>query len=385
MAWNEPGGSGKDPWGSQGDQGPPDLDELARKFQQKLNSLFGGKRGGGSAGGGSVGPGKTGRLGIGFIIALLALVWVLSGIYIVGPAERGVVLRFGKYVDTTTPGPHWFPRFIETVETVNVEQIRNVQRQALMLTQDENIISIALGVQYRVKDAKDYLFNVRDPDLTLRSATDSAMREVIGKSKLDFALTEGRSEIVARTEALIQEILDRYQSGLQITSVNLQDAQPPEQVQGAFFDAIKAREDEQRQKNEAEAYSNQVIPVARGNAARKLEEANAYKDQVIAQAEGEASRFSQLLAEYQKAPEVTRQRLYLDTMESVLSNTSKVVMDVKDGNSLMYLPLDKLMQRSNPGIESSATGGSAASGSSGSGSTAPRSTRDDLRSRQGVR
>jgi membrane protease subunit HflK len=263
---------------------------LARKFQQKLGGLFGGKGGGKGGGSGGTGGGAS-RIGIGLVLGALVAVWVFSGIYIVAPAERAVVLQFGRYVKTTGPGPHWVPRFIQTVEKVNVEQIRNIQRQSSMLTQDENIISVALAVQYRVKDAKDYLFQVRDPDLTLREATESAVREVIGKSKLDFALTEGRSEIVARTEVLLQEILDNYVTGLQVTSVNLQDAQPPEQVQGAFDDAIKAREDEQRLKNEAEAYSNEVIPVARGNAARQLEEANAYKEQVIAQAEGEASRF----------------------------------------------------------------------------------------------
>lgn len=386
MAWNEPGGSGKDPWGSQGgDQGPPDLDELARKFQQKLGGLFGGKGGGSGGGSGGTGGGAS-RIGIGLVLGALVAVWVFSGIYIVAPAERAVVLQFGRYVKTTGPGPHWVPRFIQTVEKVNVEQIRNIQRQSSMLTQDENIISIALAVQYRVKDAKDYLFQVRDPDLTLREATESAMREVIGKSKLDFALTEGRSEIVARTEVLLQEILDNYVTGLQVTSVNLQDAQPPEQVQGAFDDAIKAREDEQRLKNEAEAYSNEVIPVARGNAARQLEEANAYKEQVIAQAEGEASRFEQLLAEYQKAPKVTRQRLYLETMESVLANSSKVMVDVEGGNNLMYLPLDQLMQRGaeaqarQQGDDLAPTGG-AAIGSREAESRA----REDLRSRRGVR
>jgi membrane protease subunit HflK len=383
MAWNEPGGSGKDPWGSQGgDQGPPDLDELARKFQQKLGGLFGGKGGGGSGSGG----GGASRIGIGLVLGALLVVWVISGIYIVDPAERAVVLQFGRYVDTTGPGPHWVPRFIQTVEKVNVEQIRNIQRQSSMLTQDENIISVALAVQYRVKDAKDYLFKVRDPDLTLREATESAVREVIGKSKLDFALTEGRSEIVARTEVLLQEILDNYGTGLQVTSVNLQDAQPPEQVQGAFADAIKAREDEQRLKNEAAAYANEVIPVARGNAARQLEEANAYKEQVIAQAEGEASRFEQLLIEYRKAPAVTRQRLYLETMESVLANSSKVMVDVEGGNNLMYLPLDQLMQRGaeaqarQQGDSLSPTGG-AAMGSR----EAESRGREDLRSRRGVR
>ncbi|MFQ5488880.1 MAG: FtsH protease activity modulator HflK, partial [Gammaproteobacteria bacterium] len=214
----------------------------------------------------------------------------------------------------------------------------------LMLTQDENIIDIQVAVQYKIKDAKDYLFNLRDPDLTLHEASESAIREVIGKSSMDFVLTEGRSEIVARTQQLTQEILDRYQSGLLITSVNMQDAQPPEEVQDAFNDAIKAREDEQRLKNEAEAYSNDVLPKARGKAARMLEEANAYKSKVVSRAEGEASRFIQLLVEYGKAPGVTRERLYLDAIEEVLRRSSKVMLDMKGGNNLLYLPLDRLMQ-----------------------------------------
>ena len=387
MAWNEPGGSGKDPWGSQGgDQGPPDLDELARKFQQKLGGLFGGKGGGESGSGGGRGGGGASRIGLGLVLGALVAVWVFSGIYIVAPAERAVVLQFGRYVKTTGPGPHWVPRFIQTVEKVNVEQIRNIQRQASMLTQDENIISVALAVQYRVKDIKDYVFLVRDPDLTLREATESAVREVIGKSKLDFALTEGRSEIMTRTEALIQEILDRYGTGLQITSVNLQDAQPPEQVQGAFEDAIKAREDEQRLKNEAEAYANEIVPVARGKAARQLEEANAYKAQVIAQAEGEASRFEQLLTEYRKSPAVTRQRLYLETMESVLANSSKVMVDVEGGNNLMYLPLDQLIQRGAEAQARQEGDALAPTGGTAIGSREAESRgREELRSRRGVR
>lgn len=212
-----------------------------------------------------------------------------------------------------------------------------------MLTQDENIIDIKLAIQYRIKDAKDYLFNVLNPDLTLHQSAESALRETIGKSKMDFVLTEGRSEIVARTEVLTQEILDRYQTGLLVTSVNMQDAQPPEEVQDAFNDAVKAREDEARLRNEAEAYSNDVLPKARGQAARMLEEANAYKSQVIAEAEGEASRFVQILTEYKQAPEVTRERIYLDAVTSILSNTSKILVDVKGGNNMLYLPLDRLI------------------------------------------
>ncbi len=368
MAWNEPGGSGnKDPWGNRPDneQGPPDLDEILKKFQDKLNGLLGGKGGGGdgetpSGGAGGVGGGST--VAAGGIIGVLLVVWLLSGIYIVDPAERGVVTRFGKYVETTEPGPHWhLPYPIGAVEIVDVDQIRNIEigyrsttaareissvpQEALMLTQDENIVDIKFAVQYQVKDAKDYLFNVRDPDGTLRQATESAVREAVGKSKMDFVLTQGQSEIADRTEQLLQQILDNYKSGLLVTSVNVQSAQPPQEVKGAFEDAIKAREDQQRLINDAEAYANDIIPKARGNAARQLEEANGYKARVIAQAEGESSRFLQLLTEYQKAPEVTRERLYLDTVESILSKTSKVVVDVEGGNNLLYLPLDRIISQ----------------------------------------
>jgi membrane protease subunit HflK len=362
MAWNEPGGSGnKDPWGNNSgggkNQGPPDLDEVLKKFQNKFGGLFGGKGGGGEGVGGQ-GPGSG---AIGLVVVVIIAIWALSGIYIIEPAERGVVTRFGAYAETTQPGPHWhLPYPIETVEVVDVDQIRNVEvgfrqsggrdaatvpQESLMLTQDENIVDIKFAVQYRVKEAKDYLFNVRDPDSTLRQATESAIRESVGKSKMDFVLTQGQSEIADSTEQLIQEQLDRYKTGLIVTSVNLQSAQPPREVKGAFEDAIKAREDQQRLINDAEAYANDVIPRARGKAARELEQASGYKERIVAQAEGESSRFDQLLTEYKKAPRVTRERLYIETMESVFSNTSKVMMDVKGGNNLLYLPLDKLMQQ----------------------------------------
>ncbi len=358
MAWNEPGG-GKDPWGGRGnDQGPPDLDEIVRKMQDKMGGLFGGRKGNG--GGGHSGGG-------GFALSLIVIVglvvWLLFGVYIVDEGKRGVVLRFGQFNQITMPGPHWHIPFpIEQVELVDVEQRRFVEvgyrsgggrgtggqvtvpKEALMLTRDENIVDIRVAVQYQVKDAREYLFNVRDPDSTLKQATESAIREVIGKSKMDFVLTEGRSEVAVQAKELIQRILDQYKAGLLVTTVNLQDAQPPEEVQGAFADAIKAREDEVRQKNEAEAYSNDVIPKARGAAARVLEEANGYQLSVIARAEGESSRFEQLLKEYSKAPEVTRKRLYLDTLENVLANSSKVTVDVSKGNNLLYLPLDQMVQ-----------------------------------------
>ena len=364
MAWNEPGGSGnKDPWGGGNrggnNQGPPDLDEVVKQLQQKFSAIFGGaKKGGG--GGSTPGAGKAGSIGLGVIAVVLVVVWAISGIYIVDEGRRGVVLQFGAYAKTTMPGPHWHPRFIQTVEVVNVEESRaltvgfrqtggsrptssTVGRESLMLTQDENIVDVKLAVQYKVKSASDYLFRVRDPESVLRQATESAIREVIGKNDMDFILKEGRADITAQTMELIQATLDRYQSGLIITTVNLQDAQPPEQVQDAFADAVKAQGDSERVKNEAEAYRNDIIPRARGNAARQIAEANAYKEKVIAEAEGEASRFKQVLAEYQKAPEVTRKRLYLESMESVLSNSSKVLVDVKEGNNIMYLPLDQLM------------------------------------------
>lgn len=398
MAWNEPGGAGnKDPWGNRKNteqQGPPDLDEVVRKLQQRLRGLFGGK--GPGVGGGEV---KPSRFGLGALALIALIIWLLSGIYIIDPAERGVVQRFGKYVATTLPGPHWhMPYPIEAVEKVNVEQIRNVEigfrsdglkqnvesvsREALMLTQDENIVDVRFSIQYRIKDAPDYLFNVRDPDFTLVQATESVVREVIGKSKMDFVLTEGRSEIAANTEKLTQTILDRYNSGLQVTSVNMQNAQPPEEVQDAFQDVVRSREDEQRLKNEAESYANDIIPRARGAAARMSEEANAYKARVIAEATGDASRFTQILQAYQQAPDVTRERLYLETMESVMSNTNKIMVDVPNGNNLLYLPLDRLTQRNSAEQSNSAPPAPAADAAA---PLAPEQKNNDLRDRDRTR
>ena len=398
MAWNEPGGGNRDPWSGGGrDQGPPDLDEVVRKLSDKFGALLGGRRGGGGSGGS--GSSGSGFAGIGLVVGLIALIgWLIASIYIVNEGERGVVLRFGRYLETTLPGPHLrlFP--IDRVEIVNVEQrrfreigyrsggdsgrqpaIRSVPKEALMLTQDENIVDVRLAVQYQIKDPRAYLFHVLDPESVLVQVVESAARETIGKSTMDFVLTEGRSDIVADIKTLSQQILDSYGpdqpagvppaadktaapvgadegrsgAGLQIVTVVLQDAQPPEEVQDAFADAIKAREDEQRLKNEAEAYANEIIPKARGQAARRLQEASAYKEQVVAQAQGEASRFEQLLSAYQKAPEVTRERLYLETLESVLSQTSKVLVDVKGTNNLLYLPLDRLLS---PAAGSNAAG-----------------------------
>ncbi len=355
MSWNEPDGGKKDPWSGRGDEkGPPDMDEAIRSLQEKIGSLFGGGGNGSSENGSFL---SMGILGLAAVI-----LWALSGFYIVDEGNHGVETRFGKYVATTQSGLNWhFPAPIEAVEIVNVKKQRfievgyrsggtqqslgSVPKEALMLTKDENIVDVRLAVQYQVKDARQFIFNVVNPAATLKQVTESAERGVIGSSKMDFVLTEGRSEIVAEIKTEIQRVMDAYQSGIQITSVNLQDAQPPEQVQNAFEDAIKAREDKQRLINEAEAYSNDVVPKARGAAARKIQEAEGYKEKVIAQAEGEANRFKKLLAEYKKAPDVTRKRLYIESMEQVLGKTNTVMVDVKAGNNLLYLPIDKLTQR----------------------------------------
>ena len=356
MAWNQPGGNGgRDPWGNRGgQQGPPDLDEVLKKLQSRLGRVFGGRSGGG--GGGFSLPGG-GLVGVSVILAIVVGAWALAGFYIVDPAEEAVVLRFGEYRTTTGEGLHWAPYFIDSVEKINVRQIRNqevgfrssggsqtaVAHESLMLTEDENIIDIKFSIQYRVSDAQDYLFNVLDPDLTLRQATESAVREVVGRSGMDFVITAGRDVVASETSTLIQEILDRYEAGLKITSVNMQDAQPPAQVQDAFFDAVKAREDQERIINQANAYKADIVPKARGEANAMLERAEAYRQRVIAQADGETDRFLKVLNEYKKAPAVTRERLYLETVEHVMANSSKVLVDLQGGNNIMFLPLDKLL------------------------------------------
>ena len=361
MSWNEPGGDKKDPWsGRGGDQkGPPDLDEAIRSLQEKLGGFFGGGKKGGDEGSSSTPPSMK---SLGFVAAGAVVLWGLSGFYIVDEGTHGVETRFGKYIGTTQSGLNWhFPVPIERVDIVDVKQQRyievgyrsggseqtlgSVPKEALMLTKDENIVDVRLAVQYQVKDAKAFIFNIVNPAATLKQVTESAQRGVIGSSTMDFVLTEGRSEVVTQIKKEIQDVMDGYNSGIQITSVNLQDAQPPEQVQNSFEDAIKAREDEQRLINEAEAYSNDVVPKARGAAARKIQEAEGYKEQVIAQAEGETNRFSKLLTEYNKAPEVTRKRLYIEAMESVLSETNTIMVDVKGSNNMLYLPLDKMIQQ----------------------------------------
>lgn len=358
MSWNEPDGDkNKDPWsGRHEENGPPDLDEAIRSLQDKLGGLFGGSNNQDS-------NSPPSLKGLGFLAAGALALWAASGFYIVDEGNRGVELRFGQYIAETQPGLNWkLPSPIDQVEIVNISQIRSLEvgyrsgggrkgtvaKEALMLTKDENIVDIRLAVQYQVSNAKNYLFNIRNQTATLKQVIESAERGVIGGNTMDFVLTEGRTKIVADIKAEIQTVMDSYQSGIIVTSVNLQDAQPPEQVQSAFEDAIKAREDKQRSINKAEAYANDIVPKARGAAARILQEAEGYESRIVASARGDVSRFSQILVEYNKAPEVTRQRIYLDTMESVMSQTQTVLVDVKGGNNLMYLPLDKLGMHSQP-------------------------------------
>lgn len=345
MAWNEPGPGNKDPWNQGGkgrNQGPPDLDELLQRFKARLSGK------GGAGGGGRGGPGLPLAGGAGIVIGVIALLWVLSGFYTVDEQQRAVVFRFGAYTGTTEPGLRWrLPWPIETHEKVNLTGIRNITERATMLTQDENIVDVELSVQYRVSDARDYVVNVADPDLTLRHATKAAVREVVGQNKMDFILTDGREAVADRTKQLLQDRLGEYKTGLVVNEVNLKQVQPPEAVQAAFSDAIKAREDLERLKNEAQAYANDRLPRARGAAARELSEATAYREQVIAKANGDAARFGSLVAEYRKSPQVTRERLYLDTMSEVMKKSSKVVVDVDKGSPMIYLPLDQLTRNQN--------------------------------------
>lgn len=347
-------------WGKRrGNSGPPDLEDIMRNFNQKMNEIFG-KKGGGDGDGNSDGENPNLPSGKGFvaIAILLAVAWIGSGFYIVDEGQRGVVLRFGKHVETTMPGLRWhIPSPIEAVESVNISQVRTVEigyrnnvrskvlKESLMLTDDENIIDIQFAVQYILNSPEDFLFNNRDPESTVLQVAETAIRQIIGTSKMDFILYEGREEVTAKTTELMQKILDRYEIGISINRVTMQNAQPPEQVQAAFDDAVKAGQDRERQRNEGQAYANDVIPRARGGAARLLEEAQGYKQRVIAAAEGDSSRFTQVQTEYAKAPEVTRERMYLDTIQQVLSSTSKILIDQeKGGGNLLYLPLDKLIQ-----------------------------------------
>ena len=333
MAWNEPNGN-KDPWGRKRDNNS-ELDDILKGFNKFVNDFFK------SSGGSGNTPNKK---NVGLLAGIIIAIYFLSGVYIVNDGERGVVLQFGEFVSITGPGPHWVPRVIQKYEIVDVSKIRSVQQKAVMLTEDENIVCVNFAIQYDIKDASNFIFNLRDPDETLRASGESAIREVLGKNKMDFVITEGREAIASSTRELLQLVLDDYESGINVQSVNILEAQPPEQVQDAFADAIRAREDEQRYINEAVAYSNEIIPLARGEAKQILEEAKAYKVKLIKSAEGEALRFRQLFTEYEKSPVVTRERLYLESVESVLGNTTKVMIDLEGGNNLLYLPLDKILE-----------------------------------------
>ena len=350
MAWNDPG-KNRNPWGNRPDKGAADLDEALRNLQRKLSQMFGGKGGGDDGGredgGGAFGGGSNAMRGFGFSTVALVLVgvWALTGFYVVDAAERGVVTRFGRFVAATEPGLRWhIPWPVEARQIINVETVEGVTDQTRMLTSDENLVDINIAVQYRRAEPVAFAFNVRDPEQTLKEVAESAIREIVGRSQLDFVLEQGRQEITARTKELIQRTLDAYKTGIEVTTVNLQGVSVPEQVQSSQRDAIKAREDRERLALEAQAYANDILPKAKGSAARQSEDAAAYKARIVADAEGEAQRFTQLLASYLRAPAVTRQRLYFETLEVVLGNTNKVLVDTKGTGNMIYLPLDKLTE-----------------------------------------
>ena len=380
MAWNEPGGNSnnQDPWGGRkggGRQGPPDLDEAFRKLQESLNGIFGGgkKRDGDSQGGG------WGLLGIG--AALLFAVWLWNAVYIVDAQEQAVVLRLGKYHETVGQGLNIYFPPIDKKFQENVTRERSFSKEGQMLTEDENIVEVPLTVQYKISNLKDFVLNVDAPEVSLQHATESALRHVAGSTSMDEVITLGREQMGQDVSKRLQDFLDNYGTGITVTQVNIQRATAPAEVKDAFDDVIRAREDEQREKNQAETYANGVVPEARGQAQRIIEDANGYRDEVVARAQGEADRFSKLVTEYRKAPEVTRQRLYLDTMQQVFSNTSKVLVTGQEGqNNLLYLPLDKMID--NRG----AAGGNQSGAPSASGETATRIIntveRGDLRSRE---
>ena len=350
MAWNEPGNNGnngrdKDPWGnnqrdnkSGRDQGPPDLEAIIANFSRKLGLKINKKSSGPSLGGGSA-------IGLGVIAVVAAAVWFFSGFYTVGEAERGVVLRLGKYDRIVEPGLNWRPTFIDEVNTVDVQAIRSLRASGLMLTKDENVVTVDMNVQYRVADPYKYLYRVTNADDSLRQATDSALRAVIGDSLMDSALTSGRQQIRQTTQSTVNDIIDTYDMGISIVGVNFQSARPPEQVKDAFDDAISAREDEERFIREAEAYKNEILPKATGRAERLKKEAQGYMERTVNEALGQVAQFEKLLPEYQAAPQVTRERLYLDTMEEVYASSSKVLIDSESSGNLLYLPIDKLTQQ----------------------------------------
>ncbi len=348
MAWNEPGRN-RNPWGNRPNQSPNDLDEALRNLQRKLSAMFGGRGGDGGGGGGGGSPAVRG-FGFATVVLVLLAVWGMTGLYKVDAAERAVVTRFGKFSRTADPGINiHLPWPIEARQIVNVEAFESFSDQTRMLTSDENLVDINIAVQYRRADPVAFVFNVRDPEATLGQVSESAIRETVGRNTLDFVLEAGRQEITARTKELVQRTLDLYKTGIEVTSVNLQGVNVPDQVQNSQRDAIKAREDKERFALEAQAYANDILPKARGSAARQSEDAIAYKARLVADAEGEAARFAKLLESYERAPGVTRQRLYYETMEEVFGSTAKVLVDTKGTGNMLYLPLDKLTeQRARP-------------------------------------
>ncbi|WP_416395099.1 FtsH protease activity modulator HflK [Allohahella sp. A8] len=350
MAWNEPGGGnkgGQDPWGSgrrKGNQdGPPELDELFKKGMDKLNSLFGGKKGGG---GGSSNQQSSagGIIVIALIVAAILAAW--NSVYRVDEKERAIVLRFGKYLKTEDPGLQFRIPIVDQIYIEDVTAVRTLKKKSHMLTEDENIVDIDLSVQWVVKDLQRFTLNMRSAPTTLDYATDSALRHEVGTTEMDKVLTEGREFLAIEVQDRLQNILDFYGAGIQIQAVNIEAAQPPQQVSGAFEDVQRAKEDEQRVVNRAEAYRNQVVPESRGKAQRIIEEANAYREQVVAMAKGETDRFLQVLQIYETAPAITRERMYIETMEQVMSKSSKILVDQKNGSNIMYLPLDRMLEQS---------------------------------------
>ena len=337
MSWN--GNDNKDPWGR--NDTPPEIDEVIKKVRKGIDSIFGGGSSNGSSGGGGFS-----FKSLPLILSVLVLLWLGAGIYQVEQAERSVVLRLGKFEEIKGPGLRWNPPIIDAWEVVDVVRVRPHRHDALMLTKDENIVAVTVSVQYQIADPQKYVLDIRDADASLVQATESALRHVVGGSIMDDALTTGRELIAQEVKARLQRYLNKYNTGLEVVVVNIEDSSPPNQVQEAFDDVIKAREDEVRARNEAETYANGLVPEARGEAQRMLQDAEAYREQVIAEAQGDATRFDLLLAEYQKAPEVTRNRLYLDSIQAVMSNSTKVMIDVEGGNNILYLPLDKIAESS---------------------------------------
>jgi membrane protease subunit HflK len=347
MAWNEPGGGGqgdKDPWGNRDKDGPPDLEEAFRKLQANLSQMFGGGSRSNSAGGGGARPISMSMIAL--VLLVVIAIYGVIGVYTVDQQERGVVLRFGKKLDEVVlPGLHWNPPIIDLVMVENVTGVRSSSHDSEMLTEDENIVKVKMTVQYVISDITAYLLNVREPDKSLYQATESALRHVVGSTEMHEVLTEGRAEVAVAVKDRIQTYMFDYGTGISVTQVNIEETAPPDAVRAAFDDVIKAREDEVRLRNEADAYANQVVPEARGQGQRYTEEAQGYKERVTAQSRGEAERFNKLYAEYKLAPEVTKSRMYIDTLESVMSNSTKVMIDVEGGNNILYLPLDKILEQ----------------------------------------